>query len=120
MKSLPFRPCCLDAGYGWISAGGEENGQCAFVGINEGGPRRTGSQQHAEVDEFWPLDLDPEWQPFHAPRRSPQWARTPSAGSPKYDLQTIDFGGTIVNSIIIHPLRSEQKDFRDEIVAIIT
>lgn len=121
IKSLPFKPCCLDAGHGWICAGGEEHGQCAFISINEDGLPGTGSLQHAEVDDLLPLDLDPEYRrPFHTPRRSPQWARSPSASFPKYDLQTLEFGGSITNSVTISPLLSEWKDLKDEIVAVVT
>ena len=80
-----------------------------------------GSLQHGEVDELLPLDLDPEYRrSFHTPRRSQHWAHPPSVSFPKYDLQTVEFGGSIVNSVTIYQLRSDQQGFNDEIVTVIT
>lgn len=118
VKSLPWRPVCLDAGYGWICAGGRDNGQCAFISINEGSDGPTASRQYAEVDELLPLDLDPEYRrTFSDPSALLQWAR-PSHGS-SYELQTHELGAHIVNSITIHLLRSETNGLEDEVVAVL-
>ncbi|KAF6240984.1 hypothetical protein HO173_000777 [Letharia columbiana] len=119
IKSLPWQPVCLDAGYGWICVGGRENGRCAFISINESsdGPT-TAFRQHAEVDELLPLDLDPEYRrTISDPSVVLQWPR-PSHGS-SYELQTHELGADIVNSITIHLLRSEKNCREDEVVAVL-
>lgn len=112
---MPWRPVCLDAGYGWICAGGRNNGQCAFISINEGSDEPTTAfRQRAEVDELLPLDLDPEFRrTFSDPS-----VLLHSHGS-SYELQTHELGANIVNSITIHLLRSEKNGLEDEVVAIL-
>lgn len=119
IKSLPWQPVCLDAGYGWIGVGGRENGRCAFISINEGSDwPATAFRQDAEVDQLLPLDLDPEYRrTFSDPSAVLQWAR-PSCGS-SYELQTHELGADIVNSITIHLLRSEEDGLEDEVVAVL-
>ena len=101
--------------------GGEAHGQCAFISIDERETGRTTIRQHAEVDDLLPLDLDPESRrSLHDLRRTPQWGHYPGEASAKYELQTHDLGGSIVNSVTIHLLRNEQKEFKDEVVVVIT
>ena len=118
IKSLPWQPVCLDAGYGWICVGGRENGRCAFISISEGSDGATTAlRQHAEVDELLPLDLDPEYRrTFSDPSVLLQWAR-PSHTS--YELQTHELGADIVNSVTVHLLRSEKNGLEDEVVAVL-
>ena len=121
IKSLPFQPFCLDAGYGWICAGGDKHGQCAFISIDEPGNGETALRHHAEVDDLLPLDLDAESRrSLHDLRRTTQWGRYLSGTSPKYELQTHELGGTIVNSVRVHLICSEEKGFKDEVVVVIT
>lgn len=97
--------------------GGDENGQCAFISIDENGSDGTAAQSHAEVDDLLPLDLDPEFRHVrHDIRRTPQWPRYPVG--PKYELQHHELGGERVNSIKIHLLHSPQKALVSEIVAV--
>ncbi len=99
--------------------GGNENGQCAFISIDQDRTDGIAVQSHAEVDDLLPLDLDPEYRLVHHDfRRTPQWTRYPVG--PKYDLQHHELGGERVNSVKIHLLRSSQKALGDEIVAVIT
>ena len=120
IKSLPWRPVCLDAGYGWIGVGGQDNGRCAFISINEGSGQPTAAfSQHAEVDELLPLDLDPEYRRnFSDPSVLLQWTRPFRRDS--YELQIHEMGSDIVNSITLHPLRSEKNRQEDEVVALLT
>lgn len=119
IKSLPWQPVCLDAGYGWICVGGRENGRCAFISINDGsGVPTTAFRQHAEVDELLHLEPDPEYRrAFNGPDSLLQWAQ-PSRGS-SHELQTHEIGADIVNSITIHLLRSENNGQKDEVVAVL-
>ena len=101
--------------------GGEKYGQCAFISIDERGTGGTVLRQHAEVDDLLPLDLDPESRrSLHDLRRTPQWGHYLGGASAKYELQTHELGGSIVNSVTIHLIRNEQKEFKDEVVVVIT
>lgn len=121
IKSLPWQPVCLDAGYGWICVGGRDNGRCAFIDINEGSDGATTAlRQHAEVDELLPLDLDPEYRRnFSDPNVLLQWARSSHGQGSSFELQTHELGADIVNSITIHLLRSEINGLEDEVVAVL-
>lgn len=99
--------------------GGNENGQCAFISVNEDGDGETATQLHAEVDDLLPLELDPEYRHVRQDfRRTPQWRRYPMG--PKYELQHHELGGERVNSVKIHLLRRSQKVRKDELVVIMT
>ena len=119
VKSLPWKPFCLDAAYGWICVGGDEKGQCAFIRVDNTGLGGVGSPSHAEVDDLLPLNLDPEYRHVrHDLGRTPEWPRY-STG-PKYELQHHEFGGDRVNSIRIHVLPNAYQKLQGEIVAVIT
>ena len=122
VKSLPFQPVCLDAGYGWICTGGNTDGQCAFISIDEHEIGETALGRHVEVDDLLPLGLDPESRrSLHEFRRTtPRWALIPEENFAKYELQAHELGGTIVNSVAIHLMRSEQKGFKEEVVVVMT
>lgn len=99
--------------------GGDENGQCAFISIDQDRTDGIDVQPNAEVDDLLPLNLDPEFRLVrHDLRRTPQWPRYPV--SPKYELKHHELGGERVNSVKIHLLRSSQKALGDEIVAVMT
>ena len=119
IERLPWKPFCLDAAHSWICVGGDENGQCAFIRIDETCIGDNSSQSHAEVDDLLPLDLDPEYR--HARqdlRRIPQWSHFSSR--PKYELQHEVIGKERINSIKIHRLASSKPYLKHEIVAVIT
>lgn len=127
ITSLPWKPQCLDAGYGWICVGGSDNGRCAFVNTREECSNSSGDrtfQHHAEVDALLPLELDPESRllAHNSPhQRSQTFASTPSAASRgKVEVQIHEVGGSIINSVTIHRLRSDRDGFEDEIVAVLT
>lgn len=105
---IPFEPRCLAAGHGWIAVGGPDNGECAFIKIDERELRIHGvpsSQQPSDVDSALPLDLDPpSW--LSSPG-TPLGGATPASARrsarrlwPEFELHK--FGGSIVNSVTIH------------------
>ena len=122
VKSLPFQPVCLDAGYGWICAGGQKDGQCAFISIDEREIGETTLGRHVEVDDLLPLGLHSESRhSLHEYRRTnPRWALYPVENFAKYELQAHNLGESIVNSVNIHLMRSEQKSFKEEVVVVMT
>ena len=119
IKSLPWKPFCLDAGHGWICVGGDEKGQCAFISIDLGSAGRPVSRSNYEVDDLLPLDLDPEYRHQRQEvRRSLSWS--PYVVPPKYELHLREFGGERVNSVTIHSLKNVGEGLRDETVVVIT
>ncbi len=99
--------------------GGDKNGQCAFISIDQDWTDGIPIRYHAEVDDLLPLDLDPEYRLANQDfRRTPQWPRYP--GGPKYVVHYHELGGERVNSVKIHVLRSSQKALEDETVAVMT
>lgn len=125
IASLPWEPQCLDAGFGWICVGGSINGRCAFIDINndslgdEGDGDRT-SHHHAEVDALLPLDLDPESRLLAHSFLQRSQSAAGSNGRKKPLVQIHEVGGSIVNSVTVHRLKSEQQGLEDEIVAVMT
>ena len=125
IASLPWEPQCLDAGFGWICVGGSTNGRCAFIDINEDNLDDEGagdriSHHHAEVDALLPLDLDPESRLLAHSflQRSQSAASSNSRKKPLVQIHEV--GGSIVNSVAVHRLRSEQEGLEDEVVAVMT
>ena len=116
---MPWKPCCLDAAHGWICVGGDENGQCAFISIDDKSTNGRSHQAQGEVDDLLPLDLDPEY-PYarHDLRRSPQWPQYPSGS--KYELQCHELGGERVNSVKIHLLSNTKSGVKIEILVVMT
>lgn len=90
---------------------------------SEGGRDRA-FHHHAEVDTLLPLELDPE-SPLLAPNFPHQRSQTfpPTSSAPsrgKAEVQIHEVGGSIVNSVTVHRLRSDREGFEDEIVAVLT
>ena len=120
---LPWRPCCLDAAYGWICVGGADQGRCAFIRLNEAESSLSSDAaagHDAEVDELLPLDLDPESRtlPHSFPNRSQGPFTSPDRRKP--EIKFHELGDQIVNSVSIHCLRSDQKGLGDEVVVVTT
>ncbi|KAI9877814.1 MAG: hypothetical protein M1830_002748 [Pleopsidium flavum] len=120
---LPWAPICLAAAFGWIVVGGLEKGRCAFVKLRDNGvegPSPSSSRRHADVDALLPLDLDPEsrFQAHHFLAGS----RPDSdfIGVRKAEVQIQELGSDIVNSVTIHRLRGDGKEFQDEFIAVMT
>lgn len=120
---LPWAPICLAAAFGWIAVGGLDKGRCAFVKVGadglEGRSPRS-SPRHAEVDALLPLDLDPESR-FQAHQFLT--GSTPDSdfiGVRKAEVQIQELGTDIVNSVTIHRLRGDGKEFQDELIAVMT
>lgn len=102
--------------------GGQSNGRCAFVSINGKesiGGRGSFSRHEAEVDALLPLDLDPESRMLAHSYFQRLRASSPSSQS-KPEVQIHELGGSIMNSVVIHRLQSDQKDQDDEIVCVMT
>ncbi|KAI4245968.1 MAG: hypothetical protein L6R40_002184 [Gallowayella cf. fulva] len=122
IASLPWRVQCLDARYGWICVGGNDNGRCAFICVNreESNNGQSQSYRHeAEVDALLPLDLDPDSRILaHSYFRRLRASSPPSRGKPEVQIREV--GGLIVNSVMIHRLRSDQENQEDEIVCVMT
>lgn len=108
----------MDAGYGWICAGGKINGQCAFISIDRAGIEGFNTLRTAEVDHVLPLDLDPGSRALT--HHNVPLIRSQTGPLPKYELQDYELGGSIVNSVTIHLLPSEQEGLDDEVVAVMT
>ena len=119
IKSLPWPPVCLDAGYGWICAGGREHGRCAFISTDRGTNGPTPAfRQPSEVDELLPLNLDSGYRrTFSDSNVILPCAQSSGGGS--YESKIHELGSNIVNSITIHLLRSEKNGVKDEIVAVL-
>lgn len=83
-------------------------------------PSLSASRRHAEVDALLPLDLDPESR-FQA-HQFLTGSRPDSAfiGGRKAEVQIQELGTDIVNSVTLHRLRGDGKEFQDEIIAIMT
>ncbi|KAJ5765039.1 hypothetical protein N7520_004598 [Penicillium odoratum] len=119
---IPFEPRCLAAGYGWIAVGGPDNGECAYIRIDERGLQvhdETFSSRPADVDSALPLDLEP-------PSRLPSpgtfgsaSAHRPGRRSPP-ELILHKFGGTIVNSVTIHRFPSNGEGTSHEDVMVLS
>ena len=119
VKSLPWKPYCLDAAYGWICVGGNKNGQCAFLSIHGSGTPGTQLPSHAEVDDLLPLDLDPEYRNVrHDDHHSVPPPRHQHEQS--YKLHYHDIGTDRVNSVKIHMLPTSNSDINSEIVVVVT
>ena len=123
ITSLPWKPQCLDADQGWICVGGSENGRCAFIYLGEEEVTDSGDRplnRHAEVDALLPIDLDPESRVLaHSFLQRRESFATP-ASPRKPEIQFHEVGESIVNSVTIHRLCSNQEGFEDEVVAVLT
>ncbi|KAF1983324.1 hypothetical protein K402DRAFT_407008 [Aulographum hederae CBS 113979] len=102
VATLPFKIRCTASGYGWICAGGGEQGQFAVVKLD------GTSCPAAEVDATLPLEFNS------------RDAGRPHSASPKVKIE--DISSDIINSISVHCLwpldRSGATD--PEVVALFT
>lgn len=104
--------------------GGDRDGRCAFISVGEEDydserNREATSSRPLEVDALLPLDLDPGSRLLaHSFLQRSQ--TTYAAGRRKPEVQIQEVGGSIVNSVTVHRLLSDQKGFEDEIVAVLT
>ncbi|KAL8808910.1 MAG: hypothetical protein Q9200_003902 [Gallowayella weberi] len=122
IASLPWPIQCLDARHGWICVGGPKNGRCAFISLdaketNNGQGRLFG--QEDQVDALLPLDLDPDSRmQAHSYFRRLRASSSPSRRKP--EVQILEIGSAIVNSVTIHRLRADQDSQNAEIVCVLT
>ncbi|KAJ6135732.1 hypothetical protein N7512_000892 [Penicillium capsulatum] len=121
---IPFEPRCLAAGFGWIAVGGPENGECAYIRIDERGLQVQGDgsvPRPADVDSALPLDLETPWN-LLSPGTS-SGGTTPgrrSASRPFPGLALHKFGGSIVNSVTIHRLPGDGDSISYEDVLVLS
>ena len=81
--------------------------------------REITSSHALEVDALLPLDLDPGSRLLaHSFLQRSQ--TTPTTGRRKPEVQIHEVGGSIVNSVTVHRLLSDQKGLEDEVVAVLT
>ncbi|KAJ5614176.1 hypothetical protein N7528_007830 [Penicillium herquei] len=121
---IPFEPRCLAAGYGWIAVGGPDNGECAYIRIDERGLQvhdEASPLRPADVDSALPLDLEP---PSRLPSPETSSSETASARRPGRqslpELIIHKFGGTIVNSVTIHRFPNNGENTSHEDVMILS
>ena len=102
VKTLPFEPRCLAAGLGWICAGGEQNGEVAFVRL---------------IDE----EHDSRFQPGSAADGLPDSGlfRMLDGEKSRHGWVHKFFGGEIVNSITLHELSNVGRSLWNEPVALL-
>ena len=126
IASLQWYPQCLDAAHGWICVGGSENGRCAFIFIGDRteseGTASTTSRSHAEVDALLPLDLDLGSGSRLLDRHSTYDHQTPTRGPSrrKPEVHYHELGTSIVNSVTIYRLRSDQPQTLGQTVVLLT
>lgn len=109
MASLPFGPRCIGARYGWVCAGGVENGQFATIRVGEPEKRRDRRQRNAE-DEA--MDLEVEIGSENG------GAETGNSRRIRPEIKINNLGGSIVNSVTLHRPPSSNSD--DDVVAVLT
>ncbi|KAL5343916.1 hypothetical protein BJX70DRAFT_352105 [Aspergillus crustosus] len=120
---IPFEPKCLAAGYGWISIGGTNNGECAFVklsGRNVRICRDVSTGQSADVDSALPIDLEASQRNSPREASGAEQANIDSGVGQLPEVQLHRFGGSIVNSVTIHRLPGDDKGYIDEDVAVLS
>jgi WD40 repeat protein len=94
-----FIPRCIASGFGWICAGGEEEGLIAIVNVN------VPASDAAEVDQQLPIDF----------------ARRPENPSRPPTVRLDRVGASIINSIAIYKIKGNTKlGIQDDVVAVLT
>jgi hypothetical protein len=118
--TIPFTPRCLTAGLGWVCLGGESNGDCAFVRLNE-----NDDEDGLHVDARLPISL-PETNRetgqdnAEIARPIPQVVAPEAEFNFQPDLLVQELGGDIVNSITIHDLSNDGLAERNEPIALLS
>ncbi|KAF8445437.1 WD40-repeat-containing domain protein [Kalaharituber pfeilii] len=96
VASLPFNPRCLGAKFGWVCAGGGNDGHFASIRVGDHGKARANNEDESVV-----MEMDPEDEPPHKP-----------------EVKVSELGGSIVNSITLHRPPGSRND--DDVLAILT
>lgn len=109
MASLPFGPRCIGARYGWVCAGGVENGQFATIRVGEP-EKQWDRRQRSPGDEAMGLEMEPEHEDGET--------ETGSSRHPRPEVKISHLGGSIVNSVTLHRPPSSNSD--DDVVAVLT
>lgn len=82
--------------------------------------RETTSNHPLEVDALLPLDLDPGSRLLAHSFLLQRSQTTHTIGRRKPEVQIHEVGRSIVNSVTVHRLLSNQKELEDEVVAVLT
>jgi hypothetical protein len=118
--TIPFAPRCLTAGLGWVCLGGENNGDCAFVQLNE-----NDDDDGVHVDARLPINL-PDTNNETLQDATDDARSIPRVVAPQAefkfqpDLLVQKLGGDIVNSITIHDLSNSGLSERNEPIALLS
>ena len=121
IADVPFPPRCLAADYGWICAGGENNGQFAAIRLGDDDGLEPRTAHHAtEVDALLPLDLDLGVRHGlnRMMERSGGHEERQSASRPVVQIE--ELGGLIVNSVTISAAGSDSLANDEGPVAVLT
>ena len=114
IASLQFEAWCLGVGYGWVCVGGQHNGRCAMIDLGSPAPFAPASQAtNQEVDSALPLNLD---RPSDAPPTTQLDDVNQRKSNRVYDME---LGGSVINAITVHELRSDNKEETSDVVAIV-
>ena len=112
MASLPFGPRCIGARYGWVCAGGVENGQFASIRVGQQDKSRNQRQQSG--------DENGEGEGVEEGEETTE-AREPGSGIPRRicpETRFSQLGGSIVNSVTLHRPPSSKSD--NDVLAVLT
>lgn len=109
MASLPFGPRCIGARYGWVCAGGVENGQFATIRVGEP-EKQWDRRQRGSGDEVMGLEMEPERENGETELEGSRPLRP--------EVKISHLSGSIVNSVTLHRPPSSNSD--DDVVAVLT
>lgn len=109
MASLPFGPRCIGARYGWVCAGGVENGQFATIRVGEP-EKQWDRRQRGSGDEVMGLGMEPEHENGETELEGSRRLRP--------EVKISHLSGSIVNSVTLHRPPSSNSD--DDVVAVLT
>ncbi|RPB07460.1 hypothetical protein P167DRAFT_579222 [Morchella conica CCBAS932] len=104
VASLPFGPRCIGARYGWVCAGGVDNGQ--FASIRVGEPEKLRNRRQGSDEAMRELGPENAGEGSGISRRA------------RPEVKITHLGGSIVNSVTLHRPPSSNSD--DDVVAVLT
>ncbi|PWW71722.1 hypothetical protein C7212DRAFT_348794 [Tuber magnatum] len=102
VAALPFGPRCIGAKYGWVCAGGVENGQFASIRVRQQEKNSDQRRGDGEVEE----------------REGATESTSRSQRRISPDIKISQLGGLIVNSVTLHRPPSSKSD--DDVLAVLT
>ncbi|KAL7270729.1 hypothetical protein RUND412_006555 [Rhizina undulata] len=110
VATLPFSPRCIGARYGWMCAGGVDNGHFAVLRV--GDPDQCyGNSPTPTVDEAMGLDMEVEEDEGGDTNNINSYRRS-------MNVKISELGGSIVNSVTLHRPPSSKSD--NDVLAVLT